>query len=166
MAVIGIDPGTAITGYGVVEEGPAGNLHAVTYGILETQAGIEPSLRLLSLSKQLSRILKTFTPESGAVEMLFFQRNVKTAISVGQARGIILLSLAERDIPVFEYNPMDVKQSVTGYGKADKAQIQQMVKTLLHLEDIPKPDDAADALAVAICHLHNNRFNKLKKRYV
>lgn len=165
MAVIGIDPGTAITGFGIVEEDPAGNLLAVSYGVFRTPAGVEPELRLLSLSKQLNQVLKTFTLESAAVEMLFFQRNVKTAISVGQARGVILLSLAERKIPVFEYNPMEVKLSVSGYGKADKAQIQQMVKTLLNLEEIPKPDDAADALAVAICHIHNNRFNKLKKKY-
>ena len=165
MAVIGIDPGTAITGYGIIEEDAGGNLTAITYGVLRTKAGVEPALRLLSLKEQLGKILKTHTPQSGAVEKLYFQSNAKTAISVGQARGVILLSLAERKVPVFEYNPLDVKLSVTGYGKADKNQIQQMVRTLLNLDEIPKPDDAADALAVAICHLHNRRFHSLGKSY-
>jgi crossover junction endodeoxyribonuclease RuvC len=165
MAVIGIDPGTAITGYGIVEESPSGELITISYGVIRTSSGIEPHERLLSLSKQLNHVLKTYSPESGAVEKLFFQRNVRTALSVGQARGVILLSLAMSRIPVFEYNPMEVKLSVTGYGKADKKQVQQMVKTMLDLDEIPAPDDAADALAVAICHIHSRRFRNLEKKY-
>ena len=165
MAVIGIDPGTAITGYGIVEESPSGELITISYGVIRTSSGVEPHERLLSLSKQLNQVLKTYSPDSGAVEKLFFQRNVRTALSVGQARGVILLSLAISRIPVFEYNPMEVKLSVTGYGKADKKQMQQMVKTMLELDEIPAPDDAADALAVAICHIHSRRFRNLDKKY-
>ncbi len=111
--------------------------------------------RLLELYRSLKEILLLHQPESGAVEKLFFQRNVRTALSVGQARGVAMLALAEQGIAIAEYNPMEVKQAVTGYGSAEKKQVQEMVRALLHLEQIPKPDDAADALAVAICHLHS-----------
>lgn len=111
--------------------------------------------RLLQLHQELSEIISLHRPDSGAVEKLFFQRNVRTAISVGQARGVALLTLAETQIPVAEYTPMEIKQAVVGYGGADKNQVQQMVRALLGLEEIPRPDDAADALAVAICHLHS-----------
>jgi crossover junction endodeoxyribonuclease RuvC len=158
MAVIGIDPGTALTGYGIVEELDDGSLKAIDYGVFRTGANEAPEARLRSLFEQLNSLLLLHSIECSAVEKLFFQRNVKTALSVGQARGVILLSLTLANKPIFEYNPMDIKQSVAGYGRADKKQIQQMVKVLLNLESIPEPDDAADALAVAICHIHSHKL--------
>lgn len=161
MLAIGIDPGTARTGYGLVREAPQGSLEMVAYGVIETSARMPTEQRLLRLHTEVSRLLLLHHPESGAVEKLFFQRNVTTAIAVGQARGVILLALAEAGLSVGEYNPMDVKQAVAGYGGADKNQVQQMVKALLSLDSIPQPDDAADALAVAICHLHSSRMQQL-----
>ncbi len=158
MLALGIDPGTATTGYGLVRETQQGQLEAVKYGVILTPAKELPEKRLLSLYQQLKALILLHHPDSAAVEKLFFQRNVSTAISVGQARGVILLSLAEAGVAVTEYNPLDVKQAVAGYGGAEKGQVQQMVKALLSLEDIPRPDDAADALAIAICHLHSSRF--------
>jgi crossover junction endodeoxyribonuclease RuvC len=161
MLVIGIDPGTAITGYGLVLEDEAGNLSAVDYGVIQTPAKMPMPQRLLELYRQLKEITLLHQPESAAVEKLFFQRNVKTAISVGQGRGVSILALAESNLPVAEYSPLEIKQAVAGYGGADKNQIQQMVRAILNLEDIPRPDDAADALAVAICHLHSSRMQSL-----
>lgn len=160
MLVIGIDPGTATTGYGLVRETVTG-IEVIDYGVILTPAGDRPENRLLKLHSELNQILLRYQPESGAVEKLFFQRNVTSAISVGQARGVALLALAENSIPVSEYTPLQVKQAVTGYGAADKNQVQQMVKALLNLESIPKPDDAADALAAAICHLHSMNITGL-----
>jgi crossover junction endodeoxyribonuclease RuvC len=161
MMVLGIDPGTARTGYGIVLETPAGDLSMIACGVIETPAGMSPEKRLLLLYETMNEILLLHPPDIGAVEKLFFQRNVTTAIAVGQARGVLLLALAKAGIRVAEYNPMDIKQAVVGYGGADKNQVQQMVKALLHLDVIPKPDDAADALAVAICHLHSSRIDSL-----
>jgi crossover junction endodeoxyribonuclease RuvC len=161
MQVIGIDPGTAITGYGLVKDDGNGSLTVVDYGVIQTSAQLPMTQRLLTLHRQLVDVLNLHRPDSGAVEKLFFQKNVRTAISVGQARGVALLALAEADMPVAEYAPSEVKQSVTGYGGADKNQVQQMVRALLNLQDIPKPDDAADALAVAICHLHSAKMQSL-----
>jgi crossover junction endodeoxyribonuclease RuvC len=161
MLVLGIDPGTARTGYGFVHETPTGDLTMVTFGVIETPAGMPAEKRLLQLYEELNELLLLHSPDFGAVEKLFFQRNVTTAIAVGQARGVALLALAQAGIRVAEYNPMDVKQAVVGYGNADKNQVQQMVRVLLNLEDIPKPDDAADALAIAICHLHTSRIDGL-----
>jgi crossover junction endodeoxyribonuclease RuvC len=161
MLVIGVDPGTAITGYGLVNENADGSLTVITYGVIQTPADAPMPNRLLALHRQLQEILLLHRPQSGAVEKLFFQRNVTTAISVGQARGVALLALAEIGIPVAEYTPLEVKQAVTGYGGADKPQVQQMVKALLGLDAIPHPDDAADALAVAICHAHSARIRSL-----
>ena len=158
MAVIGIDPGTALTGYGIVEELGDGSLRAIDYGVFRTVANEAPETRLRSLFEQLNSLLLLHRLECAAVEKLFFQRNVKTALSVGQARGVIMLSLTLANKPIFEYNPMDIKQAVVGYGRADKKQIQQMVKVLLGLDCIPEPDDAADALAVAICHIHSHKL--------
>ncbi|MGD9092531.1 MAG: crossover junction endodeoxyribonuclease RuvC [Anaerolineales bacterium] len=158
MHVIGIDPGTAITGYGLVKDTGNGSLTVVEYGVIQTGAQLPMAQRLLTLHQKLVKVLKLHHPDSGAVEKLFFQKNVRTAISVGQARGVALLALAEANLSVAEYSPSEVKQSVTGYGGADKHQVQQMVRALLNLQDIPKPDDAADALAVAICHLHSARM--------
>ena len=160
MLVVGIDPGTATTGYGLVAETNAG-ISVVDYGVITTPAGERPEIRLAQLYQQLNELLLLHQPEGGAVEKLFFQRNVSTAIAVGQARGVALLSLAQHHIAVGEYTPMEIKQAVTGYGGADKIQVQLMVKALLNLEKVPHPDDAADALAVAICHLHSMRMKTL-----
>jgi len=157
MLVVGIDPGIAITGYGLVREAQDGSLQVVDYGAITTQANTPLSERLSHLFDKLNVVLSKHDPESGAVENLFFQKNVRTAMSVGQARGVALLSLAKAAIPVNDYTPGEVKQAVTGYGGADKRQVQEMVRTLLNLDELPKPDDAADALAVAICHLHSSR---------
>jgi crossover junction endodeoxyribonuclease RuvC len=153
MIVLGIDPGTATTGYGVVRDTEAG-LEPVAYGVITTPAGASAPERLLSIYHELKRLIAHHLPATAAVEKLFFQRNVSTAMTVGQARGVALLALAEAGVPVGEYNPRDVKQAVCGYGGADKAQVQHMVQALLNLPDLPRPDDAADALAVAICHLN------------
>lgn len=161
MLVVGIDPGTATTGYGFVRETDQGDLEVVDFGVILTQASELPEIRLLQLHNRLKELILLHQPDSGAVEKLFFQRNVTTAIAVGQARGVVLLSLAESAIPVAEYTPLEVKQAVVGYGGADKNQVQQMVKALLQLSEIPRPDDAADALAIAICHLHSSRFLRL-----
>ena len=161
MLVIGIDPGTATTGYGLVRENADGGLVAVDYGAITTPAGVAMPERLLSLYRGLQELLLLHHPESGAVEKLFFQRNVRTAISVGQGRGVALLALAEASIPTAEYTPLEIKQAVAGYGGADKHQVQQMVKALLNLESLPRPDDAADALAVAICHLHSAKMRQV-----
>jgi crossover junction endodeoxyribonuclease RuvC len=158
MAVIGIDPGTALTGYGIVEELADGSLKAIDYGVFRTDSKDSPELRLCSIFNQLNEVLLLHNLECAAVEKLFFQRNVKTALSVGQARGVILLSLTLANKTIFEYNPMDIKQAIAGYGRADKKQMQQMIKVLLNLDQIPEPDDAADALAVAICHIHSHKF--------
>lgn len=161
MLVIGIDPGTAITGYGLVREEKNGELTVVDYGVVTTPAKTPMPERLLSLYRQLKEITLLHRPNSGAVEKLFFQTNVKTAISVGQGRGVAILALAEANMPISEYSPNEIKQAIAGYGGADKAQMQYMVKAVLNLDEIPKPDDAADALAVAVCHIHHARFNAL-----
>ncbi len=161
MLVLGIDPGTAITGYGLVREDNGGNLSAVEFGVIRTPSEDAMPQRLRQIYAQLQEIISLHQPDAGSVEKLFFQSNVKTAISVGQARGVTLLALAEKEIPIAEYNPMEIKQAVVGYGSADKHQVQHMIRALLNLEDIPKPDDAADALAVAICHLHSYRMSNL-----
>lgn len=161
MLVIGIDPGTATTGYGLVRETREGGLEAVDYGVVLTPPDMAMPKRLSLLYDSLKEVLAQHQPASGAVEKLFFQRNVRTAISVGQARGVVLLALARAELPVAEYAPNEIKQAVSGYGGADKQQMQQMVRTLLNLDEIPQPDDAADALAVAICHLHSAQARAL-----
>ena len=161
MLAIGIDPGTAITGYGLVRENDDGSLTVVDYGAILTEADQPMPKRLVSLHEQLNDILLLHHPDSGAVEKLFFARNVRSALSVGQARGVVLLALERAGVTLAEYTPLEVKQSVVGYGGADKNQVQQMVKALLALDAVPQPDDAADALAIAICHLHSTRFKGL-----
>ncbi|MDO9131200.1 MAG: crossover junction endodeoxyribonuclease RuvC [Anaerolineales bacterium] len=156
--VIGIDPGTATTGYGLVRDLPDDNLQMVEFGVIQTPAGLPAAERLSLLYHRLRELLLLHRPESAAVEKLFFQNNVKTAIAVGQARGVALLALAEAGLEIAEYTPNEVKQAVTGYGSADKKQIQEMVRILLRMAHIPQPDDAADALAIAITHLHTRRY--------
>jgi len=161
MLVIGIDPGTAITGYGLIREDDDGKLEAVDYGVITTPAGMQLPERLSIIYDELNAVLQKHQPQTSAVEKIFFSKNVKTAISVGQARGVVLLSLEQAGVNIANYTPNEIKQSVTGYGGADKRQIQEMVRILLDLDEIPKPDDAADALAVAICHLQNTKFEQV-----
>ena len=164
MLAIGIDPGTAITGYGLVRENESGELEAVDWGVIRTPAKTEAAERLVHIYDSLNEILDRHKPDGAGVEELFFQRNVSTALSVGQARGVVLLALQRAGLAISDYNPKEIKQAITGYGSADKAQMQSMVRTLLKLPEIPKPDDAADALAVAICHLHSARHRLLTQQ--
>lgn len=158
MLVLGIDPGIAITGYGLIQTGDRDEYKPVDYGVIRTESDLADPERLAVLYHALSDLLDNYKVESCAVEKLFFQKNVKTALSVGQARGVTLLILSQNQIPISEYTPNEVKQTVCGYGNAGKGQVQRMVQTLLHLDALPKPDDAADALAVAICHINHQSF--------
>jgi crossover junction endodeoxyribonuclease RuvC len=158
---LGIDPGTATTGYGLVRLMPDGELATVSFGVILTPKEASDSARLVMLFDELNKILKKHKPDTAAVEKLFFARNVTTGITVGQARGVILLALEKAGIPTSEYSPNEVKQAVAGYGHAEKRQMQEMVRTLLQLEKIPKPDDAADALAIAITHLNTARYDSM-----
>ena len=155
--VIGIDPGTAITGYGIIREEPSGDLVWITHGVITSPSDWSEDQRLLHLYRSLLNVIKDEKPNCCAVEQLFFQKNVKTALKVGQGRGAALIAAAETGLEIGEYSPLAIKQAVVGYGNADKNQVQQMVKVLLGLDDIPRPDDAADALAVGICHFHSTR---------
>lgn len=161
MLVLGIDPGIGTTGYGVVGEDGQGEVVLLEYGAIQTQPGAPMPERLRVLHEGMTRVLRQHQPESVAVEQLFFGKNVTTAISVGQARGVVLLAAAEAGLHVYEYKPAEVKQALSGYGNADKRQMQEMVKLLLHLDQIPRPDDAADAVAIAVCHLHSQRLRRL-----
>lgn len=160
MIVLGIDPGTAITGYGLVRE-ERGQAAAVAYGAITTPSSLPLPDRLLIIQRDLAAIIDQYHPDQAAVEELFFNKNVRTALAVGHARGVVLLTLAQGNVPTYEYTPLQVKQAVTGHGRAEKAQVQQMVTLLLGLSKIPKPDDVADALAIAICHLHSAQLTTL-----
>jgi crossover junction endodeoxyribonuclease RuvC len=160
LRVLGIDPGTAITGYGVIE-GEGDNLALVTYGAITTSPQQPRPERLQQIYRQLQALIVEWQPESAAVEELFFSKNARTALAVGHARGVALLALTDAGLPIQEYKPAEVKQAVAGYGGAPKEQIQGMVQLLLNLDEIPRPDDAADALAVAICHFHSARWRSL-----
>jgi crossover junction endodeoxyribonuclease RuvC len=160
VLVLGIDPGTAITGYGLVREDEEG-LALVRCGVITTPADQPLPQRLQTIYRGLAAVIGQHQPDQVAVEELFFSRNVRTALSVGQARGVVLLAAAEAGLPLHEYKPLEVKQTVAGYGGADKRQVQEMVRLLLQLEQIPEPDDAADAVAVAVCHIHSARMRAL-----
>ena len=160
MLVLGIDPGTAITGYGLVREDETG-LALVDCGIITTPAGLPLPERLQTIYQELRDLILRHQPAAAAVEELFFSRNVRTALSVGHARGVTLLALAHGGLPIYEYKPLEVKQAIAGYGGADKQQVQEMVRLLLGLDQVPQPDDAADALAVAVCHIHSARMASL-----
>ena len=151
MIAIGFDPGTARLGWGVIESEP--DPRPIDYGVIVTESDLPMASRLLAIHGAVAELIDRHQPSSIAVELLFFARNVTTAMTVGQARGVILLAAAQRGITVAEYAPSEVKQAVVGYGKADKRQIQEMVRIMLGLDELPRPDDAADALAVAICHV-------------
>ncbi len=164
MIIMGIDPGIAIVGYGVIDYS---NNRAVCldYGAVTTQAHTPLTQRLSMVYDGLNLLLKKYRPQAVAVEELFFNNNAKTAIAVGQGRGVCLLSATQNQVPVYEYTPLQVKQAVTGYGRADKIQVQNMVKMLLNLKSIPKPDDAADALAMALCHGASVRFRSVMEEH-
>ncbi len=160
MRILGLDPGTATTGYGIVDA-EDGQLTAVTYGAIATPAKMEMPYRLQMIQRELQQLIDQFQPDTAGIEELFFGRNVTTAITVGQARGVLMLTLVNAGIPIREYSPPKIKDAVTGYGKADKQQVQLMVRNLLDLTETPRPDDAADGLAVAITHYHYQRFASL-----
>lgn len=162
MRVLGIDPGTAITGYAVVEEERAG-LRLVAIGVVNTPAQTPLPQRLQQIYIGIQDIIRAHAPVAAAVEELFFSRNARTAMSVGHARGVALLALVDAGLSIAEYTPMQIKQAVTGYGSADKRQIQEMVRMLLNLREPPHPDDAADAAAAAICYLHRIKLDGLLK---
>jgi crossover junction endodeoxyribonuclease RuvC len=153
VIVLGIDPGTAATGYGVVER-EGSRLVALDYGVLQTPADWALPQRLLAINDAVQDLIETHHPELLAVEKVFFNRNAMSAFAVGQARGVVLLAAARNGIEVHEYGPHEVKMAVTGYGRADKGQVQRMVQVVLGMTALPRPDDAADALAIAICLAH------------
>lgn len=165
MRVLGIDPGIAIMGFGFIDK-VGHRLVPVQYGCIETEAGTPTEVRLRQIYEASCSLLDRYKPDTIAVEKLFFSKNVTNAFIVGQARGVFLLAAAQRELPISEYTPMQVKQAVVGYGAAEKRQVQEMVKMMLKLQSVPKPDDVADALAVAICHAHagalNDRLNGVK----
>jgi crossover junction endodeoxyribonuclease RuvC len=156
MIVLGIDPGTAMTGFGVVERAGS-SLRLIEYGCLETPSGEPLPQRLLTIHRALDALIVAHNPDLVGVERLFFNKNVMTAFAVGQARGVALLVAAQHGLPVVEFGPHEVKVAVTGYGRASKEQVQKMVQALLGMAILPRPDDAADALAVAICSAHGLR---------
>jgi crossover junction endodeoxyribonuclease RuvC len=153
LRVLGIDPGTATTGYGVVES-RGSELYAIEFGVVRTKSNIPFAERLVRIYGELSEIIERTRPDAVSIEKLFFNTNVSSAMSVGQARGVAVLAAAHAGLEVSEFGPLQVKEAVVGYGKAEKSQVQEMVRMLLCLDDIPKPDDAADGLAIAICRLH------------
>jgi crossover junction endodeoxyribonuclease RuvC len=161
MTIVGFDPGLATLGYGVIKTDKNGKPEMVDYGVVLTPKDENLAVRLCMLEKGVEQIIETFKPDEIAIEELFFAKNVKTAISVAHARGVILLTANKSCGRIYEYTPLQIKQALTGYGRADKNQIQQMVKTFLKLKSIPRPDDAADALAVALCHAQTNKLGGL-----
>lgn len=151
MVILGIDPGVATIGFGVINAERQKNT-LIQYGIITTPAGIPLASRLLQISNDMEELIHLFQPDEMAIEELFFSTNITTGISVAHGRGVILLAAEKLGVPIFEYTPIQVKQAVAGYGKADKKQVMLMTQRLLHMNRIPRPDDAADALAIAICH--------------
>ena len=160
MRILGIDPGTATTGYGVIDV-VDGEMTMVTYGTIKTPAHTPMEDRLLQIHTEMCALLVEYQPDTAGVEELFFGRNATTAITVGQARGVILLCLAQAGISIGEYSPPKIKNAVAGYGGADKAQVQLMVRHTLDLAETPRPDDAADGLAIAITHYHHHHYQSL-----
>ena len=157
LIILGIDPGLADTGFGVIAK-QGSKIKMLAYGSIKTKAKVPTEQRLLAIKNQLSSLIKKHRPEYIAVEKLFFAKNVKTALAVGQARGVVILCAGEHGLKLYEYTPLQVKMALTSYGQADKKQVQQMIKVVLGLKEIPKPDDAADALAIAVCCAHSTSF--------
>ncbi|GAK42304.1 crossover junction endodeoxyribonuclease ruvC [Paenibacillus sp. TCA20] len=167
LRFLGIDPGIAIVGFGFVDK--TGNkLTPVQYGSIQTEAHTPDEERLLHVYEAMCQLIDKYKPDAVALEKLFFNRNVTTAMSVSQARGVLVLAATQRGLPIAEYTPMQVKQAIVGYGKAEKKQVQEMVRMYLKLQTVPKPDDVADALAVAICHAHsytlNSKLNEVTRK--
>ncbi|HHX94619.1 MAG TPA: crossover junction endodeoxyribonuclease RuvC [Clostridia bacterium] len=160
MLILGIDPGTAITGYGIVEQA-GGSLTAREFGCIRTDSALPLETRLAEIYEKVGSVIRSNPVSCMAVEELFFNKNTRTAMAVGQARGVILLAAAHAGIPVAEYTPLQVKQSLVGFGRATKSQVQEMVRIILGLAEVPRPDDAADALGLAICHAHSKGFNEI-----
>ncbi|MEF9921915.1 MAG: crossover junction endodeoxyribonuclease RuvC [Anaerovoracaceae bacterium] len=158
MRILGIDPGYAILGYGILDL-KGNHFSTVCYGAITTDSKMEMPARLQHLYSQLTSIIEEYKPDEAGIEELFFNNNAKTAIMVGQARGVAVLACANGGLKIGEYTPLQIKQALVGYGRADKKQIQAMVKAVLNLEEVPKPDDTADALAAAICHGHSANYN-------
>ncbi|HDP69548.1 MAG TPA: crossover junction endodeoxyribonuclease RuvC [Actinobacteria bacterium] len=158
MIILGLDPGLAVTGFGVINcEG--NKLKPISYGCIRTEANLPLPSRLERIFKDIEDIIEKYNPHQAAVEQLYFNSNARSAFAVGQARGAALLAIAKSKLDVSDYTPLQVKQAVVGYGRADKSQVQDMVKIILSMSERPKPDDAADALAVAICHAHSRKMN-------
>ena len=155
MVILGIDPGYAIVGYGVIEY-QNNHFRVLDFGAITTKAHTDFNDRLLHIHAGLTNLIEIYKPQAMAIEKLFFNTNQKTAIDVAQARGVILLSARQHNVNIAEYTPLQVKQSVVGYGRAEKKQVQEMTKLILNLDAVPKPDDTADALAMAICHAHSS----------
>ena len=153
MIVIGIDPGTATTGYGIIEL-KEGNMICLDYGIIKTDKSLSSSFRLDILNKEISNMIKKYNPDALSIEKVYFLKNLKTAFPVSEAKGVIIMTASRENIPVHEFTPPQIKLAVTGYGKADKSQVQKMIRLTLNLEEIPQPDDAADALGAAICGIN------------
>ena len=160
MKVLGIDPGTATTGWAVLEE-CRGCIKPIAYGHISTLPKDSVSMRLKEVADDIESIIKKYKPEEAAIEDIFFFKNQKTAVKVSQSRGAMLLTLERKNVRITSYTPLQVKQALTGYGRADKKQIQLMVKNILKLKTIPKPDDTADAIAIAMCHINSRKFNSL-----
>ena len=158
MRVLGVDPGTATTGYGVVE-GKGNRLTHIAHGVITTPAKTAFESRLVTIHDELHALLHKYRPDAVVIERLYFKQNVTTGITVAQARGVIALTVAKADIPIAEFSPTEAKTAITGYGRADKRQVQEMIKILLNLDGIPRPDDAADGLGLAICQIHAGRFD-------
>ena len=156
---MGLDPGFGTMGYGVIEKDERGNCRAIDYGVVKTPKEESFPVRLCMIEEGVNRLFEKFHPDEAALEELFFSKNVTTGIAVAHARGVMLLTCNKRCGRIFEYTPNQIKQALTGYGKADKIQMQRVVTSLLNLREIPRPDDAADALAVALCHAFTNRFS-------
>jgi crossover junction endodeoxyribonuclease RuvC len=164
MLMMGIDPGTATTGVAFVREADDGTYTPVYYGVVLTPAGEPMPRRLQTLYRELTQLISVYKPDAAAIEEMFFGKNVTAAITVAQGRGVSLLALTNANLPIYEYKPAEIKQAIAGYGNAPKPQMQEMVKTLLNLEKIPKPDDAADALAIAMTGLQNSHWERMVNR--
>lgn len=162
LRVLGIDPGTATTGWAILEE-KEGKMETIAYGHISTSPEDSPEKRLCEICTDLREIIAKYTPQESAIEELFFFKNKKTVIQVAQARGAILLTLSDKNVKVCGYTPLQVKQALTGYGRASKTQIQEMTKSIMRLKTLPKPDDTADAIAIALCHINSRRINNLNK---
>lgn len=163
MKILGIDPGIAIVGFGIIEYDGV-NFKVIDYGAVTSPAHTPVPARLKMVYDDMCYIIEKYKPDQVAIEELFFNNNAKTAITVGQARGVLVLAAENNKIPVYEYTPLQVKQAVVGFGRAEKKQVQQMVKSILKLHEVPKPDDTADALAIAVCHAHTN-YSIIKGAY-